>query len=158
MTKSNHREDREPFHYTNCGLDYVYLVNGVEVHETPYGRGVAIENADGLHQAIAIDVVSSPQALRGQEVRFLRSLLEVSQAGLGDILGCSRATVARWEGARDTVIQGSPDRILRMFVAIKLSGYELTEQITDLLTEIGELEHQLKLFEETDLGWQRKAA
>ena len=158
MTKPNHREDREPFHYTDCGLDYVYLVNGFEVHETPYGRGVAIENADDLHRAIAIDVVSSPQALRGQEVRFLRSLLEVSQAGLGDILGCSRATVARWEGARDTVIQGSPDRTLRMFVAMKQSGHELAERIADLLTEIDELEHQLTLFEETDQGWQRKAA
>lgn len=147
-----------PYHYTGCGLDYVYLLNGFELHETPYGEGVAIQDADGLHKAIALAVISSPNALRGQDVRFLRSLLDISQAGLGDILGASRATVARWEGGADQAIPGGSDRTLRMFYALKVSGHEVAERIVDLLAEIDELEHTQTLFEETDRGWEERVA
>jgi putative transcriptional regulator len=30
------------YHYTECGLDNVYLENGFTVHKTAYGRGVSI--------------------------------------------------------------------------------------------------------------------
>ncbi len=147
-----------PHHYTECGLDYIYLLNGFKVHETPYGEGISIQNADGLHKAIALAVIISPNALRGQEVRFLRSLLDVSQAGLGDILGASRATVARWEGGADQAIPAGSDRALRMFYALKVTGHEVAERIVDLLTEIDELEHTQTLFEETDTGWEERVA
>jgi hypothetical protein len=39
----------EGYHYTRCGLDYVYLLNGYEVRETAHGRGLAIEDGDDLH-------------------------------------------------------------------------------------------------------------
>ena len=59
----------ERYHYTECGLDYVYLVNGYTWHQTPYGRGVSIEDADGLHDAIALGVIISPHALRVMQTR-----------------------------------------------------------------------------------------
>ena len=105
----------EPYHYTECGLDYVYLANGFKVHETPYGEGISIESADELHQAIAQAIILAPHALRGQEIRFLRSLLEISQAALGDLCGVSRATVARWEGAPEKPIDPAADRFFRFF-------------------------------------------
>lgn len=148
----------ERYHYTECGLDYVCLLNGFQIHETPYGRGVAIQHADSLHKAIALVVISSPHALRGQEVRFLRSLLDVSQAGLGDILGTSRATIARWEAAAHQAIPGGSDRALRMFYALKVRGHEFAEQMVDLLSKIDELEHSLALFEETEQGWEERQA
>ena len=149
----------ERYHYTACGLDYVYLLNGFKEHETPYGQGVSIQDADGLHETIALAVISSPHALRGQEVRFLRSLLDISQAGLGDILGASRATVARWEGARDQAIPGASDRTLRMFYALKVIGHEVADRVVGILAEIDEMEHKQALFEETEQGWEeRKAA
>ena len=49
----------EPYHYTECGLDYVWLRNGFKRHETPYGSGVAITEADQLHKVIARAVVTS---------------------------------------------------------------------------------------------------
>ena len=109
------------YHYTGCGLDYVYLANGFRRQKTPYGSGVSITDADGLHKAIARHIVSSPPRLRGQEIRFLRSMLDVSQAGLGDILGVSRATVARWEGNAETPIPSGTDRALRLFYAAENS-------------------------------------
>ncbi|KAF0109474.1 MAG: hypothetical protein FD149_2832, partial [Rhodospirillaceae bacterium] len=72
----------ERYHYRLSGLDYVYLVNGFAWHETEYGPGIAIDDLDHLHEAIARHVVTSPSRLRGQEVRFLRSILNVSQAAL----------------------------------------------------------------------------
>jgi len=35
----------EIFHYTDCGLDYVYLANGYTVHETAHAKGVSIKDA-----------------------------------------------------------------------------------------------------------------
>ncbi len=143
-------------HYTDCGLDYVHLENGYNVHETPYGQGVAIENADELHRAIARWVVSQPHTLRGQELRFLRSVLKLSQSGIGEILGVSRATIARWEGSLDHSIGGSADRALRFFYALKEEGHELAISVCELLSEIDELEYQLSVFEDTDAGWVPK--
>ena len=40
------------YHYTGCGLDNIYLANGFERKVTPYGEGVSIADADGLHEAI----------------------------------------------------------------------------------------------------------
>ena len=42
---------RKMYHYTECGLTNVWLVNGFIRHRTPYGKRVAIENGDGLHRA-----------------------------------------------------------------------------------------------------------
>ncbi len=148
----------EQYHYTQCGLDYVYLVNGFSIEETPYGPGVAIEKADQLHDLIARTIITSPHALRGQEVRFLRSMLDVSQTGLGDLLGKSRASIARWEAAEHEPIPGEADRFLRVFYAHKIEGHELVEEILALLTEIDELEHRLATFEDTETGWQALAA
>ena len=39
-------------HYTGSGLDYVYLANGYEIHETPFGKAVSIHNADELHRVL----------------------------------------------------------------------------------------------------------
>ena len=121
-------------------------------------RGIAIENADSLHEAIALAIVSTPQALRGQEVRFLRSMLKISQAGLGDTLGYSRATVARWEGVPDEAIPGSADRALRFYFALKMIGQDVATQLVELVTEIGELDHKHVIFGETEQGWKQKAA
>ena len=58
MTEPYKSANDEPHHYVNSGLDYVYLANGFTVHDTPYGSGVAIENADGLHHAIAVAIIT----------------------------------------------------------------------------------------------------
>ena len=148
----------ELHHYTDCGLDYIYLFNGYKVKKTPYGRGIAIENVDGLHEAIAVDIIKSPHAVRGQEVRFLRSMLDVSQAGLGDILGKSRATIARWEAGPNESIAGEADRLIRLFYALKMVGHEVADALLDLLAQIDELEHRMATFEETNTVWAPKAA
>jgi len=150
----------EGFHYTACGLDYVYLQNGYRVHETKHGKGVAISNADGLHDAIARAVIEYLPRLRGQEVRFLRSRLRLSQDGLAKVLRTRRGSVARWEGEPNHPIPGTADAALRMFYALKADGHALAERIVDLLTEIDEIEHKIAVakeavaFRETAGEWQ----
>jgi DNA-binding transcriptional regulator YiaG len=151
----------ELFHYTHCGLDYVYLLNGYTIHHHPqHGPGVSIKNAHGLHNAIAKLIVSSPSPLRGQEVRFLRAELKASQEGLARILGQKRGSVARWEGEPDKAIPGVADRALRFFYALRANGVELGRKIVELVTEIDDLEHPQSVLrlEETERGWRRKAA
>ena len=76
-----HEAMSEYFHYTTSGLDYVYLANGFRLIEGEYGAGYSIDDLDGLHNVMAHHVIASPARLRGQEVRFLRSMLDISQAG-----------------------------------------------------------------------------
>jgi len=146
------------FHYTGCGLDYVYLANGFIQQETEYGPGVAIDDMDGLHEEIARHVVASPARLRGQEVRFLRSMLDVSQAGLARILGTKRLTVARWEGKPATSIPGTADRALRLFFALKMEGDRAASALLDMLGDIDEAEYGKAVFEEADGDWHSRRA
>jgi DNA-binding transcriptional regulator YiaG len=119
----------------------------------------SIKNARGLHDAIARFIVASPAPLRGQEVRFLRSMLKVSQDGLAKILGQKRGSVARWEGAPNKAIPGYANRALRYFFALNPDGHELGKKLVELVTELDELEHRRpELQFEEDHGWHRKAA
>jgi DNA-binding transcriptional regulator YiaG len=148
----------EGYHYTACGLDYVYLQNGFKVHETKHGAGVSISNAQGLHGAIARMIVGSLPHLHGQEVRFLRAQLKLSQDGLARVLRTKRGSVARWEGRPHHQIAGAADAALRMFYALKADKHELAERMVDLLTEMDDLEHKIAMlqamsFRETEGEW-----
>ena len=150
-------------HYVTCGLDYVYLRNGYREVETPHGAGVAISDARGLHEAIALAVIESPRPLRGQEVRFLRAQLKLSQDGLAHILRVRRGAVARWEGRPRAAIPGSAETALRAFYALKAGRNEVAEKVLHLLEEIDALENDRAdvrdaAFRETPSGWEHARA
>src|SRR3546814_544015 len=86
---------KKPYHYTECGLDYVYLVNGFEVIDTGYGPVVQVMNASKLDRAIADAVVRRQSRLVGREVRFLRGILDMTQAEFGKALGKDAQSIAR---------------------------------------------------------------
>jgi putative transcriptional regulator len=71
------------YHYTESGLDNIYLVGGVAHHKTPYGEGVSIVNTEGLHKAIGLWLIDLPKPLIGTELRFLRLEMELTQGDLG---------------------------------------------------------------------------
>jgi len=85
------------YHYRECGLPNVYLVNGYREIETPYGRGVSIEDVKGLHMAISHALVDEKPSLTGPEVRFIRKFLELTQTQLADLLGVEDQSVRRWD-------------------------------------------------------------
>jgi len=148
----------ERLHYTGCGLDWVYLVNGFKRHDTPYGRGVSITNVDGLHKVIAKTIVISPHRMRGQEVRFLRSMLDYSQRDIALAAGVTRASVARWEGDRTKPIPRSADHAIRFYYAAHEAGDETVKRISEVLTEIDKLEYGEIQFRDANRHWRRMAA
>jgi putative transcriptional regulator len=113
-------ESETMYHYTESGLPNVWLVNGYTVTDTPYGKGVSINDLQGLHRVIGRALVSKPR-LAGAEIRFLRKELGCSQKGLAEIIGASEQTVSLWERDRGQ-IQPAADRILRLFYAEHVAG------------------------------------
>lgn len=105
--------DREPLHYTSCGLDDVYLMSGYERVQTDHGPGLTIKNMGDLHRAIGLHLVQEKKALCGKEVRFLRKQMDLTQDELGDILNVSGQSVARWEKG-ETEIPGPADLLIRV--------------------------------------------
>jgi DNA-binding transcriptional regulator YiaG len=77
--------------------DVKYAMNGYRETETPYGRGVSVEDVGGLHTAIAHALVEEKPSLSGPEVRFIRKLLELTQTQLAELLGVEDQSVRRWE-------------------------------------------------------------
>lgn len=146
----------EPYHYTECGLDSVYLLNGFAYHETPYGVGVSVANVDGLHRAIAFDLIRGKRLLAGREVRFLRKELDLSQEGLGLFLGCSGQSVARWEKGQ-CEMPGAADRLLRLLYLERAQGNAQIEQMLESLKDLDTLWHEERCFEEEEQRWKPAA-
>jgi putative transcriptional regulator len=126
------------YHYTDSGLDNIFLVNGYEIHETPYGRAVSIEDLDGLHDAIGRSLVEKNNALTGKELRFLRHELDLSQKRLGQFFGVSDQTVARAE-KRKRKIDPLMDRMIRALYRECKQG---SSAILDLVKGLAEADHK----------------
>lgn len=101
------------YHYTDGGLRNVWLANGYETRNTPYGEAVAIQDLEGLTEAICHAFVRKAKPLTRTEFRYLRtSGLQLSQAALGAALGVDAQTVARWE--KDAHIPKMADKMIRL--------------------------------------------
>ena len=148
-----------PYHYTACGLDYVWLTNGFERTSTEYGDATRIHNQEGLHEAIADSIITGPQRIRGAEVRFLRSMLGLSQEGLADLLDSSRPSVARWEANPGKPIEVATDKWMRIVYAKKTSGDQRLLALIDLLMDLDEAQNGRKeIFVEQKKTWHRDGA
>jgi DNA-binding transcriptional regulator YiaG len=135
----------EPYHYTLCGLDDIFLLNGFKIHETPHGRGVAIENADELHKAIGEHLVKNRKALSPKDMRFLRKNMRFTQVELGRCLGVTSQTIARYEKGT-TEITGPADRLMRFVYAWHLMDDQEREEV---FRELSKLASEADEFDET---------
>lgn len=103
------------YHYKTCGLENIYLKNGYTIRETPYGPGVSIEDIEGLHLAIASDLLRQKAPLTGAQFRFLRKEQDLTQAELGAILGVNEQTIAAWEKNKQAHVQFMADIAMRAY-------------------------------------------
>ena len=142
------------FHYVMCGLDNVYLIGGYQHQETEDGPVVSIQDMDGLHRAIATDIANKHGRLTGRELRFLRSMLRLSQQKLGEHAGVQRVTVTRWENGE--AIPRSVEILVRGLWLGKAKGCPMT---TELLDEWArqEAETVTLSYRDTAEGWSRAA-
>lgn len=138
---------KKPYHYTECGLDYVYLVDGFEVIKTAYGPAVQVANAGKLDRAIALAVVRHQKRLTGREVRFLRGLLDMTQQELGGALGKDAQTVARWEKGK-TELPPTEDIAIRQIYLEKMGHrqrfIDTSRQVADLTARMEPVMFRIK--------------
>jgi DNA-binding transcriptional regulator YiaG len=129
------------YNYVGCGLRNVWLVNGFEIRETPYGESVAIENVLGLHRAIGEWLINSSGRLSGPEFRFLRKEQELSQRSLGDVLGADEQSVARWEKGRQRVPKWA-DHFVRGLYNQYINGDGTLKELIDRINSLEERRHE----------------
>jgi DNA-binding transcriptional regulator YiaG len=146
-------DEREPLHFTACGLDNVLLGSGYDVVDTPEGRGVRIRNLDELHCAIGEFLAVHKKTLIGKELRYLRQHMNLTQAELGHLIGLSSQQVARWEKGQ-CEISGAAESLLRVLF---MEHLRKDISVRGLLLELGERDGSTEdktLFVSTERGWQ----
>jgi len=141
------------YHYQECGLRNVWLVNGFDMHTTPYGDGVSIHDIEGLHRAIARGLVNKAAKLTGSELRFLRKEMGLSQAKLALILGNEDQTVALWEkrGTQPKIA----DRFVRALYREFVEGNAHIRDMIDLLVDADREDREERInFVQGSQGWK----
>lgn len=141
------------YHYTECGLDYVYLLNGFTAIE--YGDEIiyAVNNAEGLHRSIGESILQKTSLLTGDEIRFLRKEMDMSQKDIAHVFGNSDQTIANWEKGKIEHTQGD-DILIRLHYAEKKGVPKTIQGMLHhlALDEIARLE--LVLEELQDGAWE----
>ena len=107
------------YRYTECGLDNVFI-EGIDPRVDDHSEEVyCIPNVNGLHRTIAYGIVEADTGMSGQELRFLRTELGLTQAELARHVHCDAQTIARWEKGQ-TPIHAAAEVIVRVLAREKL--------------------------------------
>jgi putative transcriptional regulator len=143
------------YHYTESGLDDVYLVNGFEYLESGGRRQVMIKDIEGLHKAIGRYLVFYKRSLTGREFRFLRHEMGMSQKTLATFLNVTEQTINRWETGKSEI----PGAALSLARLLYEEHIDEKSEIRVMLKRIADLEDgkEQPAFQATDLGWRQAA-
>lgn len=156
----NHIEST-PYHYRECGLDNIYLMNGFSLENCDGDEYVSIRNIEELWKAIGLNLITSQKDLSPKEIRFLRRQMRYTQSELANRLRVTDQTVARWE--KDTCkMPGPADLVLRvLFLSSEIAqpqGKEILSTWLDLVMDLVEQDAPTKgeiLFMCGGKGWER---
>lgn len=121
-------------HYEDAGLPNVWLANGFEKVDTPYGEAVVIHDVPGLTRAICQALIRKQARLSGVEFRYIRQAMLLSQTSLGKSLGRTDQAVAGWE--KTGKIPKYADIMLRVLYAAHVDGNERVRNIVHALNEV----------------------
>jgi DNA-binding transcriptional regulator YiaG len=114
----------KPYHYKECGLDNIYLMNGYSIEEVDGEEYVSVDSVDELWKAIGLNLVTSKKILSPKEIRFLRGQMDKTQAEVASLLRVDDQTVARWEKGK-VGLSGTADIALRaLFLASRVAQPE----------------------------------
>jgi putative zinc finger/helix-turn-helix YgiT family protein len=113
--KAKTTRENEPMDEAMPGI----VLLGVEVTKCLQcgNREVAIPHLDALLKLVAETIVKKPGRLTGDEVRVVRSYLELSGTELAEIMDATPATVSRWENNK-TPVGRTADLLLRAIVML----------------------------------------
>ena len=155
MTKKKRTTNR--YHYIECGLDNIYLLNGFRIVPGPRGKTVHVQNLEGLHKAIGMMLVSEKKHIDGREFRFLRHELNMTQQNLAALLGVNVQAIARWEKEKTEDIPGPAQRVIRLLYSEKMNGNQAICVPLERLAELDERvadEPEIDFQQDTYEGWQ----
>jgi putative transcriptional regulator len=141
-------------HYTESGLDNVWLKNGYTVKQTPYGKAVAVTDADSLHRMLAVWLTKKEGSLTGKEFRYLRGMLCLSQQNAGKMLGFTEGAVSLWE--RTGKVPTAGDALMRLLVLEKLQGDGKVKEIIERVNAVDRLVNQNIVASERGHKWSAK--
>ncbi len=99
-------------HYTACGLDEIYLLNGFDIVETGYGPGPVIKNPEQFYDAVAASVLGRVR-LNGQAGRYLQIWLALDDAELATLLQLPTGQIPVWEREPERIIPAAAAARLR---------------------------------------------
>lgn len=149
--------DKDPLHYTACGLDDVYLMSGYEIVKTSHGEGTAIKKLDELHLAIGRNLSERKKVLSAKELRFLRIHMNLTQSELGKLLGLTSQQVARWEKG-ESDISGAAEFLLRAYFIQHAGGNLNLQELVRGLDENDAPTLEKSYFVKTAKGWRAQIA
>lgn len=142
------------YHYTESGLDNVWLANGYAFKDTSYGKGVAVADADGLLKALATWLTKKPGRLTGKELRFLRTTLCLSQQSLANMVGVTEQALSLWE--RTGKVPKGGDAVVRMLVLEKLEGDGKMSEVIERINTVDRLVNQQIVAKARQHKWTAK--
>lgn len=146
------------YRYTECGLDNV-VIEGIAIHTDDDGdECVEIPRIHALHRTIAEGIINHEKGMTGQELRFLRTEMGMTQSELAKLVHRERVTVSRWERS-ECEIDSTGEALVRLQAAQKL-GIDLDETILELSERCVPTTETQQIVIETqdDDGYRMKAA
>jgi putative transcriptional regulator len=141
------------YHYKESGLDNVYLIDGYTLHKTAYGKGVSIQNTEGLHKAIGKWLIALPRPLNGAELRFIRTEMELTQRALAGIIGAEEQTLRLWEKKREKFMPATAERLLRALYSESLGNNVHIKRMLEKLADLDRVEGGKACFTKKN-GWK----
>lgn len=138
--------------YIECGLDNVYLKNGFHKVESNGQITLIVDDQPGLHLAIGKRICNQ-RFLTGDEFKFLRKEMKMSQNRLGAVLGVTENMVSLWE--RRSAI---PRHALAMVKAMYMEYIRESYQITTLLNTESVTAANDQIHAEFGANWSLKMA
>lgn len=142
------------YHYTESGLQNVWLLNGYKMRKTPYGAGVSIQDVEGLHKVIGRALAMRPH-LTGAQLRFLRKEMGLSQAALCKLLGTSEQNLSLWE--RRGRMPRVADRLVKLIYLEQIGGNVKIREMIEALSEIDSQPEEKMNFHECHGDWKEAA-
>lgn len=140
MKKTNKCINRDKYyHYSESGLDNIYLVNGYEITKNDNGEEeIFIHDIHGLHKTIGNLLVFKHGLLVGNEIKFIRATLDLSQKALGELMGLDYQSILGWEKNK-TPISRTADRLLKIIFYSYINN-ESDSSIFDKINEISNID------------------
>lgn len=143
--------------WDDMGLKDVWLANGYERVQTPYGSGLRFDDVAGLTRAVCLALARKPGKLTGVEFRYLRSAgMELSQSSLGKLMGIDAQSIARWE--KSGRVPKWANRMIRLVFEAHADGNAAIRRVVNRINDVDRLIHQRIVLEQSPKGWQARAA